>query len=101
MTFGALLRQLRDESGTGIKRLGPELGVSYTYLSKLENGATVPSEEFVDRVAKYFNYDRSRLLLAAGKVPNEILEILRENPDAAVQFLKERFGAKQNGPSRS
>ncbi len=94
VTFGKVLRQLRDETGTGIKKLAPELGVSYTYLSKLENGVTIPSEDFVGRVAKYFNYDKDRLLLAAGRVPQEILDILRDNPDEAVHFLKERFGAK-------
>jgi HTH-type transcriptional regulator, competence development regulator len=94
VTFGALLRQLRDDTGTGIKRLAPDLGVSYTYLSKLENDVAIPSEDFVAKVAKYFNYDQSRLLLAAGKVPPDILDILRENPDAALQFLKERFRGK-------
>src|ERR1700674_5024380 len=37
MEFGQLLRQLRTKTGIGIKRLAPELHVSYTYLSKLEN----------------------------------------------------------------
>ena len=101
MTFGEILRKLRDENRTGIKRLAPELGVSYTYLSKLENEVTAPSEEFVARVAKYFKYDKDLLLLAAGKVPHEILDILRENPDEALQFLRERFGVKKNAPTRS
>jgi transcriptional regulator with XRE-family HTH domain len=98
VTFGKLLRQLRDESGTGIKRLAPELGVSYTYLSKIENDVTVPSEELVARMAKYFGYDQDRMLLAAGKVPEEILQILRDNPDEAVRFLRQRFGAKHESP---
>lgn len=92
MTFGALLRQLRNKSRIGIKGLAPQLGVSYSYLSKLENNEVGPSEEFVRRVAKYFRYDRDKLLLSAGKVPPDVLEILRENPDQAIQFLKERFG---------
>jgi len=93
MSFGKLLRELRGEAKVGIKTLAPELGVSYTYISKLENGATSPSEEFVERAANYFHHDKNRLLLAAGKVPDEILKILRENPDEALQFLRERFGA--------
>jgi HTH-type transcriptional regulator, competence development regulator len=101
VTFGSILRQLRDNSGTGIKRLAPELGVSYTYLSKLENGVTVPSDEFIERVAKYFHYNKDHLLLAAGKVPPEVLEILRENPDAALQFLKEHFGATKQHASNT
>ncbi len=95
MTFGQLLRQLRIKSGLGIKRLAPELGVNYTYLSKLENNEVGPSEKMVGRVARYFNYDRDRLLLTAGKVPPEILEILRNNPDEAIGFLRERFGRRK------
>ncbi len=92
MKFGTVLRQLRTKTGIGIKGLAPQLGVSYSYLSKLENDEVGPSEALVGRIAKYFRYDRDRLLLSAGKIPPEVLEILRENPDQAIQFLKERFG---------
>ena len=92
MTFGEILRQLRTAAGVGIKRLGPELGVTYSHLSKLESGDVNPSEKLVGRVAAYFQYDRDRLLLAAGKVPPEILRILQDHPDDAVGFLRRRFG---------
>src|SRR6266851_3546292 len=91
MEFGQILRGLRTRSGIGIKRLAPELQVNYTYLSKLENNDISPSAELVDRVADYFNYDRDALLLSAGKVPQEILDILREHPDEALKFLRDRL----------
>lgn len=94
MEFSKILRTLRTSAGIGIKRLAPELDVSYTYLSKLENNEINPSADLVERVATYFDYDRDILLLSAGKVPDEILEILREHPDDALQFLRERFGSK-------
>jgi len=34
------------------------------------------------------------LLLAAGKVPAEVLEILREHPEEAIEFLREHFGRR-------
>jgi HTH-type transcriptional regulator, competence development regulator len=94
MKFGDILRQLRSGRGQGIKSLAPELGVDYSYLSKLENHSIMPSPELVGRVAEYFNYDRDQLLLSAGKVPDEILAILRENPEEALEYLRDRFGAK-------
>ena len=97
--FGSILRQLRAKKGVSIKRLAPDLGVTYTYLSKLENNEAGPSEQFVDRVAHYFDYDRDELLLSAGKVPQEVLEILRTHPQDAVEFLRERFGKRRDGPS--
>ena len=101
MEFGQILRSLRTKNGIGIKRLAPELRVNYTYLSKLENSEMSPSAELVDRVAEYFSYDRDALLLSAGKVPQEILDILREHPDDALKFLRDRFGGKHGSRSRS
>jgi transcriptional regulator with XRE-family HTH domain len=98
--FGHILRELRSQSGTGIKRLAPELGVSYSYLSKIENEVLTPSAEFVGRVSEYFDYDRDQLLLAAGRVPDEILQILRDNPEEALEFLRQRFGAVNGEPGR-
>jgi len=95
MAFGELLRKLRRTTGLGIKRLAPDLGVNYTYLSKLENNQTSPSEQLVGRVADYFGYDRNQLLLSAGKVPPEILEILRKNPDDAIDLLRRHFGRER------
>lgn len=101
MEFGQILRRLRISSGIGIKRLAPELKVNYTYLSKLENNEINPSAELVSRVAEYFDYDRDSLLLSAGKVPQEILNILREHPDEALSFLRERFGERNGSRRRS
>jgi transcriptional regulator with XRE-family HTH domain len=92
--FGEILRELRSQRGQGIKTLAPELGVDYSYLSKLENNAIMPSQELVGRVAEYFNYDRDQLLLSAGRVPQEILAILREHPEEALEYLRQRFGGK-------
>lgn len=92
-SFGRLLRDLRHGSGVSIKRLAPELGVTYSYVSKLEHGATLPSEDLVYKTARYFSMDPNPLLLAAGKVPADILRILQEHPEDALAFLKTRFGA--------
>ena len=95
--FGEILRDLRAKTGVGIKRLAPELGITYSYLSKLENGEIAPSQELVERVADYFDYDSDRLLISAGKIPGEIVQILQQHPDEALDFLRERFGS---GPKR-
>lgn len=100
MEFGQILRQLRTKAGIGIKRLAPELKVTYSYLSKLENNEIRPSAELVERVAEYFHYDRDNLLISAGKIPEEVLAILREHPDDALKFLREHFGSK-NGNRRN
>jgi HTH-type transcriptional regulator, competence development regulator len=91
MPFGEELRRLRSGKGIGIKRLAPDLGVSYSYLSKLESNVTRPSKELIERIAAYFDFDPDQLYLSADRVPPDILAILRENPEEATEFLRERF----------
>ena len=98
MDFGSKLRQLRLGAGASIKSLAPELGVTYTYLSKLENNEARPSEELVGRISSYFKYSSSELFLAAGRVPPDVLEILRTHPQDAVEFLRKHFGG-DGGPT--
>jgi transcriptional regulator with XRE-family HTH domain len=91
-TFGALIAELRNKEGLGIKAIAPRIGITYTYLSKLENGHATPSVDVIRRLARYFKYDEDLLMLAAGRIPPETLEILQRNPQEAIAFLRERFG---------
>ncbi len=97
MEFGETLRDLRTRQKVGLKKLAPELGVTYSYLSKLENGQTRPSDQLVTRVAAYFDYDSDTLMLAASRVPPDVLEILRAHPEEAIRVLRERFGTRDGG----
>jgi transcriptional regulator with XRE-family HTH domain len=92
MAFGEALRSLRTAQGLGLKRLAPELGVTYGYLSKLENDLVRPSPELIHRVARYFAYEEDVLFRLAEKIPPDVLNILREHPEEAVSYLRERFG---------
>jgi transcriptional regulator with XRE-family HTH domain len=93
--LGKILRRLRYSRGVGIKSLAPDLGVKYSYLSKLEGGDVNSTEELVGCVSRCFKHDESELLLAAGNVPADVLEILRKHPQDAVNFLRERFGGSR------
>lgn len=101
MEFGDVLHELRTQAGIGIKRLAPALGVTYSYLSKLESNQLYPSEELVIRAANYFGYDSDRMLLAANKIPPDIREILRDNPEEAISYLRRRFGAARDSRPKS
>jgi transcriptional regulator with XRE-family HTH domain len=94
MRFSEKLRRLRHGAGLSIKKLAPQLEVNYTYLSKLENDEVNPSAELVERVARYFGVPQDGLLLSAGKIPDEVVEILRNHPEEAIAILKEKFGRK-------
>jgi len=90
--FGHLFKELRQTKGYSIKKLAPELGVNYSYISKIENGHTVPSEEFIEKASLLFGYDREELLLRAGRIPEDVMTILKDNPKKAVEYLRRTFG---------
>jgi len=91
MTFGSLVRKLRYTQGIGIKKLASELDVDYTYVSRIENDKVIPSEQVIDRMARYFRYNKDELMLSADKIPDDIRQILRENPEEALGYLRQRF----------
>ena len=90
-SFGSRIRDLRYQKGIGIKKLAPELGVDYSYLSRLENEKVLPSVEIIDRLSKYFGHDKDELMLLADKVPKDVMQILREHPREALALLRESF----------
>jgi HTH-type transcriptional regulator, competence development regulator len=99
MTFGELLKDLRIKKGKSIKALGHELGLNYTYISKLENSKVSPSAKSIEKFSRYFKYDSEELLLSAGKVPKDIEEILRSHPKEAIDYLRRRFSGTRSSRS--
>ena len=91
MDFGEKLKDIRSQRGLSIKKLGADLDINYTYISKLENSISYPSYGFINKVSEYFNIDSDELLLAAGKIPNDIKDILQNNPKEAIKYLRDKF----------
>lgn len=86
MTFGQRVRELRLEKQLTQRDLADILGVSFTYVSKVENEklhfGDYPSEKFIHRLAEALAADENELLLLADKVPADIRQRIREKPDA-------------------
>jgi len=91
MTFGSVIRKLRNDKDIGIKKLATAINVDYAYLSRVENNKLKPSEKLIDRISKYFNYDKDELMILGDKIPDDIKMILRENPEEAFSYLREKF----------
>ena len=90
-TFGSVLKKLRKNKSLSIKKLSSKLDINYSYISKLENDKTLPSVDFIDRISKVFDYDKEELLIRAGKLPDDIIKILQNNPKEAVKILRAKF----------
>ena len=86
ITFGQKIRELRKSKALGQRAVAAEVGINFTYLSKIENDkvdfAAFPSEETIRRLAKVLDGDVDQLLLMAEKIPDRIRRRVLERPEA-------------------
>src|SRR4051794_39708107 len=86
MRFGQKVRSLRKAKKMGQRALAEAVGVSFTYISKIENHrldfGEYPSEQVVLKLAKALDADAEEMLLLAGKVPEPIRQRVLERPEA-------------------
>ena len=78
MDFGKRLRSLRTKKGMTLRALAKVISVSFTYLSKIENGKVeyTPAPDTIRALAKALDVDPLELLKLAGKVPPELEELV-------------------------
>lgn len=86
MKFGDRIRDLRKAKNLSQRALGDLVGVSFTYISKVENEkldfGDYPSEELIRKLAEALDTDVDELLLLAKKIPEQIRQRVMERPDA-------------------
>ena len=96
MPFPDRLRELRRAARLSQRALAEEVGVDFTYLSKIENGRVEPpSEGVLLRIAKELagklGKDETELadelITLAGKIPSDLAETLSRNPEV-VRLLR-------------
>jgi transcriptional regulator with XRE-family HTH domain len=69
------------------------VGVSATYLSKIERGEMPPpAEDRVKEIARLLDQDADELLALAGKVASDLNEIILNRPRALASFLRTSSG---------
>src|ERR1700733_9640045 len=86
MRFGERIRELRKSKNLSQRALGDKVGVSFTYISKIENEkldfGDYPSEDLILRLAGALGVDAEEMLILAEKIPARIRQRVLERPDA-------------------
>ena len=86
MKFGNQVRQLRRAKGLGQWAFAEMVGISHTYVSKIENEkldfGDYPSEELIRKIAAVLEANEDELLILAKKIPERIRQRVLERPDA-------------------
>ena len=88
MAFGEHIRTWRAERGVGLRRFVKAIGVSATFISKMERGiGPLPGETTIRNMAVYFGKNPDELLALADKVAADVLAIIIKEP-ACAHFLR-------------
>jgi HTH-type transcriptional regulator, competence development regulator len=94
MSFGTLVRRERLAKGLGLRQMAGMIGVSPTYLSKIErNEFLPPAEDKVKAIAEIIDCDPDELLGLAGRVASDVIEIIKRQPREMATLIR-RTAAK-------
>jgi len=91
--FGAFVRRHREAKEIGLREMAKMIGVSPTYLSKVERDEfPPPAEDKVKAVAKIIDCDVDDLLARAGRVSTDISDIIKRHPVELAALLRTTKG---------
>ena len=91
--FGALVRRKRQAKKIGLRQMAKMIGVSPTYLSKIERDEfRPPTEDKVKAIAKIIDCDDDELLALAGRVASDLSDIIKKQPRELASFLRSASG---------
>lgn len=91
--FGAFIRARREAKEIGLREMARMIGVSPTYVSKVERDEfPPPAEDKIRLIAGVIGCDVDALLARAGKVSSDLSDIIRRNPVEVAALLRTANG---------
>jgi transcriptional regulator with XRE-family HTH domain len=91
--FGAFVRREREAKEIGLREMAKMIGVSPTYLSKVERDEfPPPAEDRVKAIAQIIKCDVDELLARAGRVSSDLSDIIKQQPRELAALLRTTKG---------
>ncbi len=89
MKFGEKVRALRRRNQVSLRKFAAQVGMSPTYLSKIERGDfRPPAEEKVTAMARLLGQNEDEFLALANRVASDLTAIIQERPKVWADFLR-------------
>jgi len=88
-TTANLLRDLRRRQGTSLRTAAADIGIAPSQLSRLERGQRGIAHDMSDRLSKYYDVPADVIALMSGTIPDDIIEILKANPELITRLRSE------------
>ena len=87
-TFGSTLKEKRREANMTQRELASEIGLDFSYISKIENDRVPPpAADTVVAICEALDVSPEELLALTGKIPTEIQDSIARS-QAAQEFLQ-------------
>src|SRR5690242_14587547 len=91
--FGEFVRRAREAKEIGLREMAKMIGVSPTYLSKVERDEfPPPAEDKVRKIAEIIGCDADELLARAGRVSSDLSDIIKQHPRELAALLRTTKG---------
>jgi len=87
-SVGQRIKRERRDAEMTQRELADRIGVGVPHVSKVEAGRESPSDDLLVKIADVLEIDAGELLLAAKRVPEDLLEQLAADPAEGIQFLR-------------
>lgn len=88
-TFGQLLREKRVAKGISLRKFATLVDVSPTYISQIEqDNIDPPTADRVKRMAELLGENVDEWTALAGRLAEDLPEIIRESPTALPDLLR-------------
>ncbi len=91
--FGGRVRELRLAKKISLRKFAKQIGISPTYLSKIEREEfPPPAEEKVKAMAAALSQDLDEFLALAGRMSSDLGRIIQRQPREMATFLRAARG---------
>ena len=70
------------------RALAEAVGVGVPHISKIEAGRESPSDDLLEKIAAVFDWEFGELLLAARRVPSDLLDRFAADPEGSLEYLR-------------
>jgi transcriptional regulator with XRE-family HTH domain len=92
-TFGSFTRRQREAREISLREMAKLIGVSPTYLSKVERDRIPPpTEAKVKALARIIECNADELLARAGRLSSDLLDIIKGHPVELAALLRTTKG---------
>ncbi len=95
MSFGAYIKRARADNNLTQREAAKQIGIDFTYLSKLEtNTMPPPSRETLRKMAFVYALPLFKTMIKGGRLPGGVKEYLLAHPEEVKTLLHKARGGQ-------